>query len=71
MLAPFRRFSILSSRALVFEQHGRPESVLKVKNIPLKPTDQSVIVRILAAPVNPSDINIIEGLDRINEEHIH
>jgi mitochondrial enoyl-[acyl-carrier protein] reductase / trans-2-enoyl-CoA reductase len=49
------------SRALLFETLGRPENVLKVKRIPLSLTDDTVRLKILAAPVNPSDINIIEG----------
>ena len=48
-------------RALVFEKLGRPELVLNVKRIGLKMSDDVVRLRMLAAPVNPSDINIIQG----------
>jgi trans-2-enoyl-CoA reductase len=49
------------SRALIFEKLGRPENVLRVKKIPLQMTDSTVRLKVLAAPINPSDINIIEG----------
>ncbi|KAI8897611.1 hypothetical protein BC833DRAFT_526874 [Globomyces pollinis-pini] len=49
------------SKAFVFESHGKPESVLKIKRYPLKLGGNEVLVKILAAPINPSDINIIEG----------
>lgn len=41
--------------------HGPPSSVLKVRYIPLEMDKKSMMLQILAAPVNPSDVNMIEG----------
>ena len=49
------------SRALTLSQHGPPLQVLKVKHIPLELSPNSMMLKILAAPVNPSDINMVEG----------
>ncbi|KAJ3323285.1 hypothetical protein HDV06_002053 [Boothiomyces sp. JEL0866] len=57
----YRQLRSITSKALFFQSHGRPESVLSVKNYKLSMNDDQIIVKILAAPVNPSDINIIEG----------
>lgn len=51
-----------TSKALAFDRNGDPEQVLSLKDLPLRalgPGD--VHVRILAAPINPSDINTVEG----------
>ncbi|KAJ1969441.1 mitochondrial 2-enoyl thioester reductase [Dispira parvispora] len=53
----------LFSKAVTFADYGRPQEVLRVTDraiAPLSPT--GVRVRILAAPINPSDINQIEGV---------
>jgi NADPH:quinone reductase-like Zn-dependent oxidoreductase len=49
------------SKALVFKQHGSPSSVLKLQDIEHVMKHQQVMLKMLAAPINPSDINIIEG----------
>uniref|UniRef100_A0A8D0HFU1 Enoyl-[acyl-carrier-protein] reductase, mitochondrial n=1 Tax=Sphenodon punctatus TaxID=8508 RepID=A0A8D0HFU1_SPHPU len=49
-------------RALVYEQHGEPARVLKLKDVELAELgDSGVHVKMLAAPINPSDINMIQG----------
>ncbi|XP_051113455.1 enoyl-[acyl-carrier-protein] reductase, mitochondrial [Andrographis paniculata] len=51
------------SKAVVYEEHGPPDAVCKVKELPPVPMkDDDVCVRMLAAPINPSDINRIEGV---------
>ncbi|KAJ1659043.1 mitochondrial 2-enoyl thioester reductase [Dispira simplex] len=53
----------LFSKAVTFADYGRPQGTLRVMDraiAPLSPT--GVRVRILAAPINPSDINQIEGV---------
>ena len=48
--------------AVVYETHGNPADVLKLVEQPIAdvgPND--VVVQMLAAPVNPADINAIEG----------
>ncbi|KAJ1978934.1 mitochondrial 2-enoyl thioester reductase [Dimargaris xerosporica] len=67
---PLRRFSQaearwapLVSQAVMFKDYGRPSEVLSVVSRPVAPlTPSTVHVRLLAAPVNPSDINQIEGV---------
>ncbi|KAJ1978135.1 mitochondrial 2-enoyl thioester reductase [Dimargaris verticillata] len=70
LCTPVRRFSQagtrwapLVSQAVMFKDYGKPSEVLSVVSRPIEPlTPSTVHVRILAAPVNPSDINQIEGV---------
>ncbi|KAI8346922.1 hypothetical protein B0O80DRAFT_392200 [Mortierella sp. GBAus27b] len=49
--------------ALVYASYGRPAEVLKVLRHTLEPpADDSVQVQFLAAPINPADINQVEGV---------
>ncbi|KFO37655.1 enoyl-[acyl-carrier-protein] reductase, mitochondrial isoform X2 [Fukomys damarensis] len=49
-------------RALVYGNHGDPAKVVELKNLELAAVGGSDIrVRMLAAPINPSDINMIQG----------
>lgn len=49
--------------ALVFPQHGEPEAVLQLQAQPppTKCQQGQVLVQFLAAPINPSDVNTIQG----------
>ncbi|KAF9325585.1 mitochondrial 2-enoyl thioester reductase, partial [Podila minutissima] len=52
----------IQATALVYSGYGRPVDVLKVlEHILPPPADDSVQVQFLAAPINPADINQIEG----------
>ncbi|KAI7744292.1 hypothetical protein M8C21_031070 [Ambrosia artemisiifolia] len=61
-----RAFSTLMSppsKAVFYESHGPPDTVTKIIQLPpveIKPND--VCVKMLASPINPSDINRIEGV---------
>ncbi|RVE62987.1 hypothetical protein OJAV_G00162300 [Oryzias javanicus] len=49
-------------QALVYTNHGDPSKVLQLKNVDLPPIgEKDVLVKLLAAPINPSDINMIQG----------
>lgn len=49
-------------KAIVYEAHGKPEEVLRLAEQPLRaPAANEALVRVLAAPVNPADLNQIEG----------
>uniref|UniRef100_A0A8D0BDP3 Enoyl-[acyl-carrier-protein] reductase, mitochondrial n=1 Tax=Salvator merianae TaxID=96440 RepID=A0A8D0BDP3_SALMN len=49
-------------RGLVYERHGEPAQVLSLKDIHLAELgDFGVHVKMISAPVNPSDINMIQG----------
>jgi mitochondrial enoyl-[acyl-carrier protein] reductase / trans-2-enoyl-CoA reductase len=49
-------------RVAIYEKHGNPPEVLRVVSEPWpEPAPDQVVVKMLAAPVNPADINAIEG----------
>jgi NADPH2:quinone reductase len=49
-------------KAVVFDSFGDPEKVLKVRDVPAPtPKRGEVRVRILASPINPSDLLMIRG----------
>lgn len=49
-------------KAAVYETHGNPAEVLRVVELPLaQPASHEVVVKMLAAPINPADLNSIEG----------
>ncbi|OMJ26480.1 putative trans-2-enoyl-CoA reductase, mitochondrial [Smittium culicis] len=51
------------SKAAVFTEFGEPSSVLKFRNVKLGPVpNNKVLVKILVAPVNPSDVNQVQGV---------
>ncbi|KAJ1564566.1 hypothetical protein HK096_007362, partial [Nowakowskiella sp. JEL0078] len=58
--------SLKFADALVFPSFGSPEKVLRLRKIPFPElTDDTVQVKFLASPINPADINQIQGLFRI------
>ncbi|XVF68638.1 hypothetical protein PTKIN_Ptkin11bG0017500 [Pterospermum kingtungense] len=51
------------SKAVVYEHHGPPDSVTRVIELsPVEVKENQVCVKMLASPINPSDINRIEGV---------
>ena len=54
----------LSSRAIVFPSTGNPNEVLSLHSyiLPDIPKPDSLLVKFLAAPINPADLNQIEGV---------
>lgn len=49
-------------KAVVYETHGKPEEVLQIRTEPWPaPGAEEVVIAMRAAPVNPADINAIEG----------
>ncbi|KAI8047691.1 trans-2-enoyl-CoA reductase [Syncephalis plumigaleata] len=69
-----RRYHSSLARCVVFEQTGSPAQVLRVREVALPAlTKHSVHIRMLAFPINPADINQIEGVYPIKahrmEEH--
>lgn len=50
------------SKQLVYNEFGDPLNVVKFRECSVPPLgSQEVLVRMLAAPVNPADINTIQG----------
>jgi trans-2-enoyl-CoA reductase len=49
-------------KAAVYETHGNPAEVLQIADLPLPaPGPDEVVVKMSAAPINPADLNSIEG----------
>src|SRR5476651_1418778 len=49
-----------SIKAIVYHAHGKPEEVLRLEEQPLpQPAPDEALVRMLAAPINPADLNAI------------
>ncbi|MEY2542621.1 MAG: hypothetical protein QOE81_82 [Verrucomicrobiota bacterium] len=49
-------------KAIVYERHGNPSEVLQIKTEPWpQPAPDEAVVEMRAAPINPADINAIEG----------
>ena len=56
-------------RAIIIREHGDPQSVAKVETIDLPaPAAGEVRVRVKFAPINPADINVLEGKYPIRPE---
>jgi mitochondrial enoyl-[acyl-carrier protein] reductase / trans-2-enoyl-CoA reductase len=67
-LTAHRRFStssaLLANRAIVYHSNGDPRSILSALTFPSlpPPPPNTLNVKYLLAPVNPADINVIEGV---------
>jgi mitochondrial enoyl-[acyl-carrier protein] reductase / trans-2-enoyl-CoA reductase len=49
-------------KAAVYETHGNPAEVLRVVDLPVpEPGPNEAVVKMSAAPINPADLNSIEG----------
>lgn len=61
----------LANRAIVYSQNGEPTSVLRVVTYPSLPPPpaSSLNIRYLLAPVNPSDVNVIQGVYPAKPQH--
>ncbi|XP_054734942.1 enoyl-[acyl-carrier-protein] reductase, mitochondrial-like [Anastrepha obliqua] len=57
-----RSASNICAQALQYCKHGEPADVLELVELAVsEPKDTEVLVKLLAAPINPSDINTIQG----------
>lgn len=60
-MGQYRSMSVLSTY-LEYAEHGEPGKVVAKREEQLKsPKSNEVLVKILAAPINPADINVIQG----------
>ncbi|XP_011213002.2 enoyl-[acyl-carrier-protein] reductase, mitochondrial [Bactrocera dorsalis] len=56
-----RKMSVLV-KSLKYSKHGEPVDVMEIVEGQLQdPKDNEVLVKVLAAPINPADINTIQG----------
>ncbi|XP_053183932.1 enoyl-[acyl-carrier-protein] reductase, mitochondrial [Scomber japonicus] len=54
--------SAQTCKALQYRKHGDPSQVVQLEDVDLPPIGaKDVLVKMLAAPINPSDINMIQG----------
>ena len=52
----------IQARAIVFHTHGKPEDVTRLEDTEIPPPQTGeVFIRTIASPINPSDLNFIEG----------
>lgn len=52
----------ITAQALKYEQYGEPCDVVKLVEEEIEPPkNNEVVVKILLAPINPADINTIQG----------
>ncbi|KAK4124896.1 hypothetical protein N657DRAFT_662923 [Parathielavia appendiculata] len=56
-------YGYTQAKTLVFSRFGEPRDVLRLHTHSISPTlpDGAVLVRALAAPINPADVNTIQG----------
>ncbi|KAI5861080.1 NAD(P)-binding protein [Durotheca rogersii] len=56
-------YGYTQAKSLVFSEHGEPKDVLKLHTHSISPElpSESVFLRTLAAPINPADVNLIQG----------
>ncbi|GJN67528.1 mitochondrial 2-enoyl thioester reductase [Purpureocillium lilacinum] len=56
-------YGYTQAKALVYSKNGEPADVLKLHTHSISPSipSTSVLVRCLAAPINPADVNTIQG----------
>ena len=60
---------MIQSRAIIIREHGEPQRVAQVGTIELcDPFGDEVRVRVKFAPINPADINVLEGKYPIRPE---
>ncbi|MGF1678260.1 MAG: MDR family NADPH-dependent oxidoreductase [Candidatus Methylacidiphilales bacterium] len=52
----------ITSQRLVFHRTGPPEDVLELEEIPCPDAGSDVLLHVVASPINPSDINFIQGV---------
>ncbi|XP_061415998.1 enoyl-[acyl-carrier-protein] reductase, mitochondrial-like isoform X1 [Lethenteron reissneri] len=51
-----------TASCLVYAEHGEPAKVVKMEEQLLPPVgEREVLIRMLAAPINPADINMLQG----------
>ena len=55
---------IQANRAIVYSHNGQPADVVRALTIPslTSPPPQTVNLRFLSSPINPADVNVIEGV---------
>ncbi|KAK3943138.1 NONE-like protein [Diplogelasinospora grovesii] len=63
-------YGYTQAKALIFSKFGEPVDVLQLHKHSISPSlpDDAVLLRTLAAPVNPSDVNTIQGTYGVKPE---
>src|SRR5262249_1607321 len=67
--ARHRRRKLMKVSAIVLREFGSPGDAVRVEHIELPPLDaKGARLRMLAAPINPADLNVLEGKYPIRPE---
>jgi mitochondrial enoyl-[acyl-carrier protein] reductase / trans-2-enoyl-CoA reductase len=56
---------VQANRAIVYSQNGKPADVVRALTVPsltMPAAPQTVNVRFVLSPINPADVNVIEGV---------
>lgn len=62
-MASHARVRSITGRAMVYAEHGDPKEKLRIHEYEIpEPADDEFLVRFLASPINPADLNQIEGV---------
>ncbi|ERF69487.1 hypothetical protein EPUS_01816 [Endocarpon pusillum Z07020] len=62
LIRPLSTYGYMQSKALVYSTHGEPRDKLHLHTYSISPpTRTSITLRMLAAPINPADVNQIQG----------
>jgi trans-2-enoyl-CoA reductase len=61
---------MVNQRAIYYESHGDPSKVLSAITLPAlaEPSGSAVNLRVLLTPINPSDINAVQGVYPLKPE---
>ncbi|CAG7831553.1 unnamed protein product [Allacma fusca] len=51
-----------TSQRIIFSEFGNPANVLKLESYNIEPENGKVLVKMLASPVNPADLNVVQGV---------
>jgi mitochondrial enoyl-[acyl-carrier protein] reductase / trans-2-enoyl-CoA reductase len=59
----------MKSSVLVHSEYGKPDQVIKLSTYEIDaPKEKQVLIKVLASPINPADINMLEGKYSIKPE---
>ncbi|KAM6496913.1 trans-2-enoyl-CoA reductase [Amanita muscaria] len=69
---PFSTVTTSTNRAIVYARNGDPADVLRVVDYPTLPPPEphTVNVRFLLSPINPADVNVVEGIYPVKAESV-
>lgn len=59
----FYPFTFLVMKSIIFDETGKPSTILKATEVPMsEPGPNEVRIKVIAAPINPSDIMFVQNM---------